>query len=76
MQQSHSRGFEPGLFKRYSYCVGAAILPWIEANGASLHYKLEGKAGPTVVLLHEIGGSLDSWDGIVPDLSRSEGLPL
>ena len=45
-------------------------MPWIEANGASLHYKLEGKTGPTVILLHEIGGSLNSWDGIVPELSK------
>ncbi len=45
-------------------------MPWIEANGTSFHYKLEGKeAGPTVILLHEIGGSLDSWDGIVPGLT-------
>ena len=45
-------------------------MPWIEANGASFHYKLEGTAGDTVILLHEIGGSLDSWDGIVPGLSK------
>jgi 3-oxoadipate enol-lactonase len=43
-------------------------LPWIEANGASLHYKLEG-SGPTAIFLHEIGGSLDSWDGVVPGLT-------
>jgi 3-oxoadipate enol-lactonase len=45
-------------------------LPFIEANGVSFHYRVEGKAGPTVILLHEIGGSLDSWDGIVPDLAK------
>jgi 3-oxoadipate enol-lactonase len=45
-------------------------LPWIEANGVSIHYKLEGTAEQAVVLLHEIGGSLDSWDGIVPELSK------
>ena len=45
-------------------------MAWIEANGVSIHYKLEGKTGPTVVLLHEIGGSLDSWDGVVPDLAK------
>jgi len=45
-------------------------LPWIEANGVSFHYKLEGTSGPTVILLHEIGGSLDSWDGIVPGLAN------
>ena len=44
-------------------------MPWIEANGVSFHYKLEG-SGPTIVLLHEIGGSLDSWDGIVPGLAE------
>jgi 3-oxoadipate enol-lactonase len=41
-------------------------LPWIEANGISFHYKLEGDSGPVVVLLHELGGTLESWDGVVP----------
>jgi 3-oxoadipate enol-lactonase len=45
-------------------------LPWIEANGISIHHKLEGSGDQTIVLLHEIGGSLDSWDGIVPDLAK------
>ena len=44
-------------------------MPFIETNGASFHYRLEGASGPTVILLHEIGGSLDSWDGIVPGLA-------
>jgi 3-oxoadipate enol-lactonase len=44
-------------------------LPFIETNGTSFHYKLEGSSGPTVILLHEIGGSLDSWDGIVSGLA-------
>jgi 3-oxoadipate enol-lactonase len=44
-------------------------LAFIEANGVSFQYRLEG-AGPVVVLLHEIGGSLESWDGIVPDLAK------
>ncbi|HYM17511.1 MAG TPA: alpha/beta hydrolase [Micropepsaceae bacterium] len=43
-------------------------MPFIAANGVSFHYRLEGH-GPLVVLLHEIGGSLDSWDGIVPQLT-------
>jgi 3-oxoadipate enol-lactonase len=43
-------------------------LPWIEANGVSFYYRLEGTAGPIVVLLHELGGSLESWDGVVPGL--------
>jgi len=45
-------------------------LPFIAANGASFYYKLEGSRGPSVIFLHEIGGSLDSWDGVVPDLAK------
>jgi 3-oxoadipate enol-lactonase len=48
---------------------GGAIVPWIEANGISIHYQLAGD-GPSVVLLHEMGGTLDSWDGIFPTLTR------
>jgi 3-oxoadipate enol-lactonase len=43
-------------------------LPWIEAGGVSFHYRLEG-SGPSVVFLHEIGGSLDSWDAVTPELT-------
>jgi 3-oxoadipate enol-lactonase len=45
-------------------------VPWIDANGISIHFKLEG-GGPSVVLLHEMGGTLDSWDGIFPTLTRN-----
>ena len=45
-------------------------LPFTTANGVSFHYRLEGATGPTVILLHEIGGSLDSWDGVVPGLAK------
>ena len=45
-------------------------MPFIETNGVSFHYRLEGASGPTIILLHEIGGSLDSWDGIVPGLAE------
>jgi 3-oxoadipate enol-lactonase len=44
-------------------------LPWIETGGVSFHYRLEGTDGPSVVFLHEIGGSLDSWDGVVEGLT-------
>ena len=43
-------------------------MPWMDANGISIHFELAGK-GPSVVLLHEMGGTLDSWDGIFPALS-------
>src|SRR5215468_2953585 len=41
----------------------------MEANGISIHFELAGD-GPSVVLLHEMGGTLDSWDGIYPALSE------
>jgi 3-oxoadipate enol-lactonase len=44
-------------------------LDWVEVNGVSLRYALEGE-GPVLVLIHEIGGSLESWDGVVPELAR------
>jgi 3-oxoadipate enol-lactonase len=43
-------------------------VPWLEANGISIHYQLAGE-GPSLVLLHEMGGTLDSWDGIFSALS-------
>jgi 3-oxoadipate enol-lactonase len=46
-------------------------LPFMTANGISIHYHLAGSAGPpNVVLLHEMGGTLDSWDAVVPELSK------
>ena len=44
-------------------------MPFTTANGISIHYKLEGAKGPVVVLLHEMGGTLDSWDKVVPGLT-------
>jgi 3-oxoadipate enol-lactonase len=44
-------------------------LPFTEANGISVHYELAGERGPSVVLLHEMGGSLESWDQVAPGLA-------
>ncbi len=44
-------------------------LPWKDANGVSIHYQLAGERGPVVVLLHELGGTLDSWDGVAGGLA-------
>lgn len=43
-------------------------MPFMDANGISIHYELAG-SGPSVVLLHEMGGTLASWDGIFPALA-------
>src|SRR2546421_1378326 len=44
-------------------------VPFMDANGISIHYQTAGQ-GPSVVLLHEMGGTLDSWDGIFPALTH------
>jgi 3-oxoadipate enol-lactonase len=44
-------------------------VPFIDANGVSLHYELTGPRGPAVVLLHELGGTLNSWDAVAPRLA-------
>jgi len=44
-------------------------LPFTTANGISIHYKLEGAKGPVVLLLHEMGGTLHSWDKVAPGLT-------
>lgn len=44
---------------------------WVQANGAVLRYELTGQGGPPLVLVHEMGGTLESWDTVVPALSRS-----
>ncbi len=41
---------------------------FIEANGVSLRYALAG-SGKMLVLIHEMGGTMESWDLVVPALS-------
>lgn len=50
-------------------------MKWLEVNGVSLRYELSGKSGEddapqTVVLVHELGGCLDSWDETLPAFQR------
>jgi 3-oxoadipate enol-lactonase len=43
---------------------------FVDANGVSLHYELAGHRGHSVVLLHELGGTLHSWDAVAPRLAQ------
>ena len=43
---------------------------WMEANGVSLRYELGGQGEELVVLVHELGGALDSWDEALPAFQR------
>jgi 3-oxoadipate enol-lactonase len=42
-------------------------MSWADLDGIGLHYELAG-TGPSLVLLHELGGSLESFDGMMPTL--------
>jgi 3-oxoadipate enol-lactonase len=43
---------------------------WIEVNGTSLRYEVSGGGPSTLVLVHEMGGTLDSWDQVLPALNN------
>ena len=42
-------------------------MDFIEVNGAALRYEMSGRGASTLVLIHEMGGTLESWD-LVRDL--------
>ena len=46
-------------------------MDFIELNGVALRYELSGKGDRTLVLVHEMGGSLESWDDVVPRFAGS-----
>jgi 3-oxoadipate enol-lactonase len=48
-------------------------MDFIEVNGTALRYDLTGDlAGTsTLVLIHEMGGTLESWDAVLPMLARN-----
>ncbi len=41
-------------------------MPWIEANGASLRYESSGSGNQTLVLMHEAGGCIESFEDALP----------
>jgi 3-oxoadipate enol-lactonase len=44
---------------------------WALANGVHLRYELSGTGANTVVLLHEMSATLETWDYVVPALART-----
>ena len=46
-------------------------MAWIEANGASLRYELSGSGNETLVLVHEAGGCLESYEEALPTLQKA-----
>ena len=46
-------------------------MEFVELNGAALRYEFRGSGDRTLVLVHEMGGSLESWDDVVPRFAAS-----
>lgn len=46
-------------------------MDFVEANGVGLRCELSGSGERTLVLVHEMGGSLESWDEVAPRFARS-----
>ena len=44
-------------------------MPFADVNGAALRYELSGTGPETIVLVHEMGGTLESWDDVAPALA-------
>lgn len=45
--------------------VAIPVIDWVDTGRVLLRYALKGTGAHTVVLLHEAGGCLESWDGVV-----------
>ncbi len=41
-------------------------MPWVTSAETSIHYKVSGAGERRLILVHELGGSLDSWDAVLP----------
>jgi 3-oxoadipate enol-lactonase len=45
-------------------------MPWAEINGTCLRYVVDGDRGPCIVLLHEAGGCIESFDEVAAHLKN------
>ncbi len=46
-------------------------MEFVELDGVGLRYELSGEGDRTLVLVHEMGGSLESWDEVAPRFATS-----
>src|SRR5204862_4324538 len=68
---SRPNGWSLAVTTRRSKEPGGAGMDFIEANGAGLRCELSGGGDRTLVLVHEMGGSLESWDDVAPQFAKS-----
>jgi 3-oxoadipate enol-lactonase len=46
-------------------------MDWIETNGVVLRYELSGAGRVPLLLVHELGGSLEFWDPVLPAFQQA-----
>ena len=49
-------------------------MDFIEVNGTALRYERSGGGASTLVLIHEMGGTLESWDFVMPQFSAKRNV--
>lgn len=59
------------LFTQVPAATTSGGTQWAKANGVYLRYELSGRGSDTVVLLHEMGTSLETWDYVLPEIARN-----
>jgi 3-oxoadipate enol-lactonase len=47
------------------------MMKYTDVNGTGVRYELNGKGPKTIVLIHEMGGSLETWEQVVPKLGAN-----
>ncbi len=45
------------------------MMHWLDTGRTALRYELSGAGASTLVLVHEMGGTLESWDHVLPELA-------
>src|ERR1700730_11198337 len=41
-------------------------MAWMTSSGVSMHYEVSGRGQRSLILVHELGGTLASWDAVLP----------
>src|SRR5215831_7529307 len=49
-------------------------MTYTERNGVGLRYELSGKGERAIVLVHEMGGTMESWDEVAPRLAATRSV--
>ena len=45
-------------------------MEWMEVNGVALRYMVSGSGDKNLILVHELGGALESWNDVLPVLEK------